>query len=65
MTACWRKRSSTVGVTYRQIVLGTMAGAVGAFASRLATPFVALDEGAAQDRLQRGQLAHKNVATFS
>ena len=24
-----------------------------------------LDEGAAQDRLQRGQLAHKKIATFS
>jgi len=42
-----------------------MARAVGAFASRLAAPFVALDEGAAQDRLERGQLAQKNVAAFS
>jgi len=42
-----------------------MAGAVGAFASRLATAFVALDKGGAQDGLERGQLAQKSLATFS
>ena len=42
-----------------------MTGTVGALASRLATAFVALDEGAAQDRFERGQLAQKSVAAFS
>src|SRR5437870_2481577 len=44
-------------VAHRKIVLGAMTGTVGAFASRLATSFVALDEGAAEDRFERGQLA--------
>jgi hypothetical protein len=42
-----------------------MARAVGAFASRLAASFVALDKGAAQDGLEWGQLAQKSFATFS
>jgi hypothetical protein len=42
-----------------------MAGTVGAFASRLAASFVALDERTAEDRLERRQLAQKNVAAFS
>ena len=42
-----------------------MAGTVGAFASRLATSFVALDEGTTQDRLERGQLAQESVAALS
>src|SRR5687768_14873710 len=42
-----------------------MAGAVGAFASRLATSFVALDQGAAEDRFQRRQLAQESVAALS
>ena len=42
-----------------------MAWAVGAFASRLAASFVALDEGTAEDRLKRRQLAQESVAAFS
>jgi hypothetical protein len=42
-----------------------MARPVGAFASRLATSFVALDKRAAQDGLERGQLAQKSFAAFS
>jgi hypothetical protein len=42
-----------------------MARAVGAFASRLAASFVALDKGAAQDGLEWGQLAQKSLAAFS
>src|SRR5262249_50706617 len=45
--------------------LGAMTGAVGAFASRLATAFVTLDQRAAQDRFERGQLAQKRLATSS
>jgi hypothetical protein len=42
-----------------------MTGAVGAFASGLATAFVALDERTAQDRFERGQLAQERLAAFS
>jgi hypothetical protein len=42
-----------------------MSGAVGAFASWLATSFVSLDEGASQDRCELGQLTHKSIAAFS
>src|SRR6266849_7863260 len=52
------------GVADRQIVLGAMAGAVGAFASRLAASFVALDERTPEDRLERRQLAQESVAAF-
>ena len=52
-------------VAHRKIVLGAMTGTGGAFASRLATWFVALDEGAAQDRFERGQLAQESSAAFS
>src|SRR6266852_4486884 len=52
------------GVADRQIVLGAMAGAVGAFASRLAASFVALDERTPEDRLERRQLAKESVAAF-
>src|SRR6185437_8645128 len=52
------------GVADRQIVLGSMAGTVGAFASRLAASFVAFDERTAQDRLERGQLAQESVAAL-
>ena len=51
-------------VADRKIVIGAMAGTVGAFASRLATSFVALDQGAAEDRFQRRQLAQESVATL-
>src|SRR4030095_16634440 len=51
-------------VADRQIVLGAMAGAVGAFASRLAASLVAFDERTAQDRLKRGQLAQESVAAL-
>ena len=47
-------------VAHRKIVLGAMTGAVGALASRFATSFVALDEGTAEDRLERWQLAQEN-----
>jgi len=52
-------------VADREIVLGAMAGAVGAFASRPATSFVAFDERTAEDRLERRQLAQESVAAFS
>jgi hypothetical protein len=42
-----------------------MTGAVGAFASGLATAFVALDEGTTQDGFERGQLAQERLAAFS
>ena len=42
-----------------------MTRAVGAFASRLAAAFVALDERAAQDGFEWGQLAQKRLAAFS
>jgi hypothetical protein len=42
-----------------------MTGTVGAFASWLATSFVALDEGAAENGFERGQLAQEGVAAFS
>jgi hypothetical protein len=42
-----------------------MAGTLGAFAPRLAAAFVTLDERAAQDRLERGQLAQKRLAPSS
>ena len=45
-------------MAHRKVVLGAMAGTVGALASWLATAFVPLDQRAAQDRLERGQLAH-------
>src|SRR6516225_6658702 len=48
----------------RQIILGAMTGAVGALASRLAASFVALDERAAKDRLERRELAQECVAAF-
>ena len=52
-------------VAHRKVVLGAMAGAVGAFAPRLATSFVAFDEGAAEDCFERGQLAQESFAAFS
>ena len=52
-------------VADREIVLGAMAGALGAFASRLAAPFEALDEGATEDRLEWGQLPQESVALLS
>jgi hypothetical protein len=42
-----------------------MTGTLGAFAPRLATAFVTLYQRAAQDRLERGQLAQKRLATSS
>src|SRR6516165_5227177 len=53
------------GIADRQVILGAMTGAVGTLASRLAASFVALDERAAQDRLERRQLAQEGVAAFS
>src|ERR1700686_3363076 len=52
-------------IAHRKIVLGAMTGTVGASASRLATSFEALDEGAAKDRFERRQLAKKKAAAFS
>src|SRR5258708_1305288 len=52
-------------VAHREVILGAMTGAVGAFASRLATAFVTLDQRAAQDRFDRGHLAHNLFATSS
>jgi len=51
-------------VADRKIVLGTMTRPVGALASRFATSFVALDEGAAEDRFERRQFAQQSVAAF-
>lgn len=53
------------GKAHRQVVLGAMTGAVGAFASGLAAAFVALDEGTTEDSFERGQLAQKRLAVFS
>ena len=52
-------------VAHRKIILGTMAWTVGAFASRLATAFVTLDERATQDGLEWRQLAQKRLAAFA
>jgi hypothetical protein len=46
-------------VTDREVVLGAMTGTAGAFASRLAAGFVALDERAPQETIERGHLAQK------
>src|SRR5215470_10108450 len=53
------------GKAHRQIVLGAMTGAVGAFASGLAAALVALDEGTTEDGFERGQLAQERLAAFS
>ena len=53
------------GVAHRQVVLGAMTGALGALASRLATAFVALDEGTTKDSFERGQLAQERLAALS
>jgi len=42
-----------------------MSGPIGTLASRLAAAFVTLDQGASQNRFQRGKSAHKSVAAFS
>jgi hypothetical protein len=42
-----------------------MSRPVCAFAPRLATSFVSLDEGASQNRFERRQLTYKGIATFS
>src|SRR5215472_17726373 len=55
---------SQAGIADRQIILGAMTWAVGTLASRLAASFVALDERAAQDRLERRQLAQECVAAL-
>src|ERR1700693_3158922 len=52
-------------MAHRKVVLGAMARTLGAFAPRLAAAFVTLDERAAQDRLERGQLAQKRLAPSS
>src|SRR5215469_18511813 len=52
------------GIADRQIILGAMTRAVGALASRLAATFVALDERAAMNRLERRQLAQECVAAL-
>ena len=52
------------GIADRQIVLGAMTRAVGAFASRLAASFVAFDERTAEDGLEWGQLAQERLAAF-
>jgi hypothetical protein len=50
-------------VTEGEVVLGAMTGAGGAFASRLAAGFVALDEGAPQQTIEGWQLAQELAAT--
>ena len=50
-------------VTDRKVVLGAMTAAAGTFAARLAAWFVALDEGAAQQTIEWGQLAQELSAT--
>src|SRR6516162_3204259 len=52
------------GIADRQVVLGAVPRAVGAFASRLAASFVALDERTAEDRLEWRQLLQENLAAF-
>src|SRR5215831_4440985 len=52
------------GIADGQIILGAMARAIGAFASRLAASFVALDERTTEDRLGGRQLAQESVAAF-
>jgi hypothetical protein len=42
-----------------------MTGTVGAFAPGLATAFVTLDQRAAQDLLERGQLAREGLTASS
>jgi hypothetical protein len=44
------------GIAHGEVILGPMTGTAGAFASRFAARFVALDEGAAEQALERGQL---------
>src|ERR1700693_3258427 len=52
-------------MAHRKGILGAMARTLGAFAPRLAAAFVTLDERAAQDRLERGQLTQKRLAPSS
>src|ERR1700683_3729309 len=52
-------------IAHRKVVLGSMTGTVGALASWLATAFVTLDQRAAQDRLERGQLAQESLTASS
>ena len=49
--------------TEREVVLGPVTAAAGAFASRLAAGFVALDEGTAQQTIEGWQLAQQLSAT--
>jgi len=53
------------GIAHREIVLGAMSRTVGTLASGLATSFVALDEGTAEDLLERGPWAQESSAAFS
>ena len=48
----------------RQVVLGAVPRAVGAFASRLAASFVALDERTTENRVEWGQLTQERTAAF-
>src|SRR5882762_525861 len=49
----------SAGIAHGEVVLGAMTGTVGAFASRLAAGFVALDERATKQTLERRQLAQQ------
>jgi hypothetical protein len=52
-------------VTHGQVILGTVSGTVGALAAGFAAALVALDERAAQDRLQRRQFVQQEFAAVS
>ena len=53
------------GIAHGEVVLGAMTETAGAFASRLAARFVALDERAAQQTLEWGQLAQQLLSAPS
>jgi len=54
-----------IGITYRQVVFGAVPTALGALATGLATPFVALDQGTAEDGGQGWQLAQERLTALA
>ena len=56
---------SSARVTHRQIILGTVSGAIGAFAPGFAATLVALDERAPEDGLQWWQFPQQLLAVSS
>lgn len=55
----------SAGIAHGEVVLGAMPGTVGAFASRFAAWFVALDERATQQMIQRRQLVQQLLPASS